>query len=347
MLVQAWHYANPPYTCTNYTTLSLVHRQHVGGALWHSFDHQRGGHPDSFYGGIMDAFRQPKTSYYMFKAQRDPKSVHPIAESGPMVYIAHQMTPFSPKDVDVYSNCDEVRLSYNKGGKTYFYKKDKLKNGMPSPIITFKNVYDFMIDKNKSMYEEKQSDIYLLAEGYIDGKLVATHKVIPARKPSRVLLWADNESLDLVADGSDFVTIVAAISDENGVIKRLNDFRIKFEVEGEGRLLGNSSDICNPAIVRWGTAPILLRSTTTPGKVKIKASVLWDGSQMPMYGELEIVTRPSTIALVYDKEVLKLPFQSVGKNLNRIRIMNSYDKEKISKRQKEIEKEQYEFGEKR
>lgn len=347
MLVQAWHYANPPYPCTNYTTLSLVHRQHVGGALWHSFDHQRGGHPDSFYGGIMDAFRQPKTSYYMFKAQRDPKSVHPIAESGPMVYIAHQMTPFSPKDVDVYSNCDEVRLSYNKGGKTYFYKKDKLKNGMPSPIITFKNVYDFMIDKNKSMYEEKQSDIYLLAEGYIDGKLVATHKVIPARKPSRVLLWADNESLDLVADGSDFVTIVAAISDENGVIKRLNDFRIKFEVEGEGRLLGNSSDICNPAIVRWGTAPILLRSTTTPGKVKIKASVLWDGSQMPMYGELEIVTRPSTIALVYDKEVLKLPFQSVGKNLNRIRIMNSYDKEKISKRQKEIEKEQYEFGEKR
>lgn len=218
---------------------------------------------------------------------------------------------------------------------------------MPSPIITFKNVYDFMIDKNKSMYEEKQSDIYFLAEGYIDGKLVATHKVMPARKPSRVLLWADNEGLDLVADGSDFITIVAAISDENGVIKRLNDFRIKFEVEGEGRLLGNSCDICNPAIVRWGTAPILLRSTTTPGKVKIKASVLWNGSQMPMYGELEIVTRPSAIALVYDKEVLKRPFQSVGKYLNRIRIMSSYDKEKISKRQKEIEKEQYEFGEKR
>ena len=68
---------------------------------------------------------------------------------------------------------------------------------------------------------------------------------------------------------------------------------------------------------------------------------------MPMYCEFEIVTWPSSIALVYDKEVLKLPFQSVGKNLNRIRIMNSYDKEKISKRQKEIEKEQYEFGEKR
>lgn len=42
-----------------------------------------------------------------------------------MVYIAHEMTPFSGKDVTVYSNCDEVRLTFNKGGKTYTYKKDK------------------------------------------------------------------------------------------------------------------------------------------------------------------------------------------------------------------------------
>ena len=43
------------------------------------------------------------------------------AGSGPMVYIAHEMTPFSGKDVTVYSNCDEVRLTFNKGGKTYTY----------------------------------------------------------------------------------------------------------------------------------------------------------------------------------------------------------------------------------
>ncbi len=96
-------------------------------------------------------------------------------------------------------------------------------------------------------------EIYFLVEGYIDGKLVATHKVVPARRPSKVLLWLDNEGKELVADGSDFVTVIAAIADDNGTVKRLNDFRIKFEVEGEGRLLGNSSEICNPAIVRWGT----------------------------------------------------------------------------------------------
>ena len=52
--------------------LHKAHKSHIGGTLWHSFDHQRGYHPDPFYGGIMDVFRQPKYSYAMFTSQRDP-----------------------------------------------------------------------------------------------------------------------------------------------------------------------------------------------------------------------------------------------------------------------------------
>ena len=73
----------------------------------------------------MDAFRQPKYSYYMFKSQRSLQKTDLIAETGPMVYIAHAMTPFSPKDVTVYSNCEEVRLTVFKDGKQYNYKKEK------------------------------------------------------------------------------------------------------------------------------------------------------------------------------------------------------------------------------
>ena len=73
----------------------------------------------------------------MFMAQRPAVKNDRNAGSGPMVYIAHEMTPFSGKDVTVYSNCDEVRLTFNKGGKTYTYKKDKNRPGMPSPVITF------------------------------------------------------------------------------------------------------------------------------------------------------------------------------------------------------------------
>ena len=172
MRVQAQHYACPYYPVTSYDVLHKQSPQHVGGCLWHSFDHQRGYHPDPFYGGLMDVFRQPKYSYYMFMAQRPAVKNDRNAGSGPMVYIAHEMTPFSGKDVTVYSNCDEVRLTFNKGGKTYTYKKDKNRPGMPSPVITFPDVYDFMVDKAFSR-TQKQDDVYLLAEGLIDGKVVA------------------------------------------------------------------------------------------------------------------------------------------------------------------------------
>ena len=254
MRVQAQHYACPYYPVTSYDVLYKQSPQHVGGCLWHSFDHQRGYHPDPFYGGLMDVFRQPKYSYYMFMAQRPAVKNDRNAGSGPMVYIAHEMTPFSGKDVTVYSNCDEVRLTFNKCGKTYTYKKDKNRPGMPSPVITFPDVYDFMVDKAFSR-TQKQDDVYLLAEGLIDGKVVATHKVVPARRPEKILLWMDNEGTYLKADGSDFVTVVAAVADKNGNIKRLNNYNIRFSIEGEGRMLGGPGVLANPVHVKRGTAP--------------------------------------------------------------------------------------------
>ena len=35
----------------------------------------------------------------------------------------------------------------------------------------------------------KPDDVYLLAEGLVDGKVVATHKVQPARRPEKIVLW--------------------------------------------------------------------------------------------------------------------------------------------------------------
>ncbi len=35
----------------------------IGGTQWHPFDHQRGYHPDPYWGGIYDAFRQKKYAY--------------------------------------------------------------------------------------------------------------------------------------------------------------------------------------------------------------------------------------------------------------------------------------------
>lgn len=352
MRVQAQHYACPYYSVTSYDVLYKQSPQHVGGCLWHSFDHQRGYHPDPFYGGLMDVFRQPKYSYYMFMAQRPAVKNDRNAGSGPMVYIAHEMTPFSGKDVTVYSNCDEVRLTFNKGGKTYTYKKDKNRPGMPSPVITFPDVYDFMMDKAFSR-TQKQDDVYLLAEGLIDGKVVATHKVVPARRPEKILLWMDNEGTDLKADGSDFVTVVAAVADKNGNIKRLNNYNIRFSIEGEGRLLGGPGVLANPVPVKWGTAPVLVQSTLKPGKIRITASVLFEGSQMPISGELEFESKPSVFPLVYDAAdaaCIPLGSASAGQNTtsktDAEREVERLRKELNTLKLKEVERQQSEFGEK-
>lgn len=352
MRVQAQHYACPYYPVTSYDVLYKQSPQHVGGCLWHSFDHQRGYHPDPFYGGLMDVFRQPKYSYYMFMAQRPAVKNDRNAGSGPMVYIAHEMTPFSGKDVTVYSNCDEVRLTFNKGGKTYTYKKDKNRPGMPSPVITFPDVYDFMVDKAFSR-TQKQDDVYLLAEGLIDGKVVATHKVVPARRPEKILLWMDNEGTDLKADGSDFVTVVAAVADKNGNIKRLNNYNIRFSIEGEGRLLGGPGVLANPVPVKWGTAPVLVQSTLKPGKIRITASVLFEGSQMPISGELEFESKPSVFPLVYDTaDAARIPLGSASAGQNTAsktdaeREVERLRKELNTLKLKEVERQQSEFGEK-
>ena len=352
MRVQAQHYACPYYPVTSYDVLYKQSPQHVGGCLWHSFDHQRGYHPDPFYGGLMDVFRQPKYSYYMFMAQRPAVKNDRNAGSGPMVYIAHEMTPFSGKDVTVYSNCDEVRLTFNKGGKTYTYKKDKNRPGMPSPVITFLDVYDFMVDKAFSR-TQKQDDVYLLAEGLIDGKVVATHKVVPARRPEKILLWMDNEGTDLKADGSDFVTVVAAVADKNGNIKRLNNYNIRFSIEGEGRLLGGPGVLANPVPVKWGTAPVLVQSTLKPGKIRITASVLFEGSQMPISGELEFESKPSVFPLVYDAaDAARIPLGSASAGQNTAsktdaeREVERLHKELNTLKLKEVERQQSEFGEK-
>lgn len=352
MLIQVKHYASPTYKYTSYDALYKTPRHHIGGALWHSFDHQRGYHPDPFYGGLMDVFRQPKYSYYMFKAQRSPEVRNTIAETGPMVYIAHEMTPFSSKDVTVYSNCEEVRLTFNKGGKTHSYQKQKDRKGLPSPIILFPDVYDFMVDKALSR-QGKQEEVYLLAEGLIGGKVVATHKVRPARRAEKILLWLDNEGVQLEANGSDFVTVVAGVADKNGSIKRLNNYYIKFQISGEGRILGDASILANPAPVRWGTAPILVQSTLKAGKIKVTANVLFEGSQMPVSAVIEFESKPSKIPLIYSekeasqidiaKEVvekentqniaLKMKLEQVQKELNTLKL-------------KEVERQQTEFGEK-
>lgn len=267
-LVQANHYADNGYKHTSYDILYRTPVYHVGGTLWHPFDHQRGYHPDPFYGGIMDAFRRPKYSFEMFRAQNR------TAQAEPMVFIANELSPFSPEDVTVFSNCDTVVLHTFVGAdtvRTYVRGRDCDTTGIPSPVIVFPKAWNFMADKAMSR-SGKQGEAYIRVEGIRNGKVAAVEQKSMARRPTRLKLVVDREGVNAVADGSDLVTVVAQMTDDRGMVKRLNNQVVRFTIEGEGRLLTPTSQAYGVPLV-WGEAPVLVQTTTTPGTIKIRAEI--------------------------------------------------------------------------
>lgn len=355
MLQQAVHYASPSYNYTCLETLYASSPAHVGGTLWHAFDHQRGYHPQPFYGGIMDAFRQPKTSYYMFMAQRPAGRLDKLpAENGPMIYIANEMTPFSPEDVTVYSNCEEVRLTVFENGKQYVYQRTADSHKMPAPIITFKDAYHFM-DLKALARSGKRKDVYMLAEGLIGGKVVATCKRVPSWRPVSLRLRVDDDGLRLRADGSDVVTVIAEVVDEEGTVKRLNNTSVRFTVTGEATLLGDGNIACNPAPAHWGSAPALIRATTNAGKIKIQAEILGEGVHAVAPCELEYESVISAERFIYNPAELRRtvraesPSQSNSNpNVDSLKEEIMQLKKKLSKYElREVEMQQEVFGEKR
>ncbi|WP_299234668.1 sugar-binding domain-containing protein [uncultured Bacteroides sp.] len=342
MLIQAEHYAYPKYSATCIESLYRTPPSHIGGALWHSFDHQRGCSPISFYGGIMDSYRQPKTSYYMFMSQRPNYTNDNLKiETGPMVYIANEMTPFSPSDVTVYSNCEEVRLTIFENGKQLIWKRDESSLKMPSPIITFNDAFDFMETKKLSR-AGRQKEVYLLAEGLINGKVVATHKRIPSRKSYEIRIRLDNNGMPVVADGSDVVVAIAEVVDNEGTVKRLNNNIIHFSIEGEGEILGDYSLGLNPVRANWGSAPILIRTTSKPGKIRIKASICGEGVNSIKSGELVFETTVSPQKYIYDTWTVKRKSESVAVMCGKKKIIKEIN---VQKDLENMEQQQELFGE--
>lgn len=338
MLIQAKHYAKPSYTATCIESLYCTGNNHLGGTLWCSFDHQRGCNVMTFYGGIMDVYRQPKTAYYMFQSQRPAEKNEALpTETGPMVYVAHEMTPFSPADVTVYSNCEEVRLTVNKNGKQFVWKRSDSDLKMPSPVIEFKNAYDFM-DIKRLARAKKQDEYYMLAEGLINGKVVATHKRVPARKAIKLRLRTDNDGMPLVANGADIVVVIAEVVDEDGTVKRLNNYNILYSIEGEGVLLNNAVQGTNPIRANWGSAPALIRTTVKPGKIKVKATIFGKGVNSVQSGEIEFNSMPSTMKMIYDSKDLEADKLSSISSKNEP-VQSSQEIERLRNRVFELEKQ--------
>jgi beta-galactosidase len=288
----------------------------------------------------MDAFRQPKYAYYMFKSQIDANLKHPTSETGPIIYIAHEISPYSDPDVVIFTNCDEIRLIVFEKD-TLIQKVPRQKVGMPNPPVIFKNVYDFFDMRQHTYFEKNWQRVSFVAEGLIDGKVVCTTKKMPSRRSNKLRLSIDNEGQQLMADGSDFIPVICEVTDDNGNVRRLAKDQIFFTVEGEGEIIGDESIFANPRAVEFGSAPVLIRSTLKPGKIKVNARVCFEGENAAIPASVEFESIAPKQKLVYT-ELPKLINTSGSYGSTYKRILSEEERKKALN---EVELQQTEFGE--
>ena len=230
------------------------------------------------------------------------------SQQEPMVYIAHEMTQFSDSDVVVFSNCDSVRLTALDGWKSMTLPVVHQPEGTPNTPVVFKGLWNFWKAREESYTNRK---------------------------------W---QNVKLVADGSDFMVVVAEITDDNGNVRRLAREHVTFSVEGEGCIIGDASIAANPRLVEWGSAPCLVRSTHRPGKIRIIARPTFEGVHAPAADTLEIESIPYDIPLcngIYQPSKQQIDKPSSGRTDTPPSGMSD---EQRRKELEEVEKQQQDFG---
>jgi beta-galactosidase len=276
----------------------------------------------------------------MFRSQTAADLKHPTAESGPMVYIMHEMSQWSDSDVVVFSNCDSVRLTIYNGAKTWTKAVERTDRTMPNPPVVFEDVWDFWEARSYSYTNKNWQAVNMVAEGIIDGEVVCTMKKMPSRRSTKLRLYVDWENKPLVADGSDFVVVVAEVTDDSGNVRRLAKENIRFTIEGEGEIIGDRSIYANPRPVEFGSAPILVRSTRKAGKIRIKAEVEFPGTHAPTPAEIEFESVPASLPFCYADEA-DVTVQGVAAAGKGGEQLSEEEKRRLLE---EVDRQQQEFG---
>ena len=319
--------------CDTYGEIFHNQRQFIGGCQWHPFDHQRGYHPDPYYGGIYDAFRQKKYAFEMFRSQD--------RTAEPMVFVANEMTQFSDNDVVVFSNCDSVRLTQFEGDKVMTLPVVHDANDKPCAPVVFKDFWNFWKAREYSYKQRNWQRVSLLAEGIKDGKVVCSEKKMPSRRSTKIRLYADEMGKKLTADGSDFLVVVAEITDDNGNVKRLAKDNIEFSVEGEGRIIGDESILANPRVVEWGSAPVLIQATDKPGKITIHARSAFGGVYAPAEATLTIESVPAALPKCYTDKPTTKYYRTAPSSSTDAKQMTDEERQRTLE---EVNRQQMDFG---
>jgi len=218
-----------------------------GDGLWAGIDLAQ------YPSGVIDNFRLPKFAHYFWQSQRDPQVIHPNLDSGPIAFIANYWTENSPRDIKVYSNCDEVELYLNDqliekrtpdGGFTNSF--------VAHPPFTFQGI------------EWEAGE--LKAIGYIDGLEQASYKVYTPDQPAYIEIFIDTVGYKMVEGTHNILFAYASIMDEEGVLIPDANTTVQFSINGPGEAV-SPTEIQTEA----GIATFMIRTGQNPGTINIGA----------------------------------------------------------------------------
>ena len=274
--------------------------------VWVMFDYNRGYAPDLESSGVMDIFRLPKFSYWFFRSQRDagePVAGRPV---GPVLFIANYWTTNSPREVRVFSNCDEVALYLN--GKLLERRHpdvSRVTTNLKHPPFTFQ------LDRFQPGT--------LQAVGYLDGREVARSERRTPGELAGLELTFDVSGRPFAAGQKDMTFCYATLKDKAGTMIPTARVPVFFGATGQARLVGD-----NPIMSEAATATVLVAGDRekTPCTVYalclanendhtriLSAAASPDGTRVPDY-KIHYTTdgtEPTAASPVYSEPVPNVP----------------------------------------
>jgi beta-galactosidase len=274
--------------------------------VWVMFDYNRGYAPDLESSGGMDIFRLPKFSYWFFRSQRDagePVAGRPL---GPVIFIASYWTASSPREVRVFSNCEEVALYLN--GKLIERRHpdiSRVSANLKHAPFTFKT--------------GRFQPGTLQAIGYLGGREVAWCERRTPGGPDGLTLEFDLSGRPFATGDKDMTFCYASLKDKTGTLVPAARMPVFFGVTGPAQLVGD-----NPIMSEAGTATILVASDIPKPRCAVYAICLLnekdrtrilsvaaspDGARVPDY-KIHYTTdgtEPSARSPVYSGPVRNAP----------------------------------------
>src|SRR5262249_49084451 len=106
----------------------------------------------------------------------------------------------------------------------------------------------------------------LIVKGYINGAVVAEHRIDATHVPHHLQISAN--TAELKADGADMARVAVQIVDKYGNVLPYQTRIVHFKLEGDAQLIGE-----NPLALLGGQGACYLKARHTAGEVTIHAQV--------------------------------------------------------------------------